>query len=106
MPAGVLTVWWISIGLALVATLVAVVRLLRVLHHCSDILELARRTAPAAEGIARNTSAIASLRAVLTLAPTLLSVCGEIDSAAKTIGQTLESVAPHVAIPSVPGEAH
>ena len=94
MPAAVLTIWWIAIGLALVATLIAVVRLLRVLHHCSDILELARRTAPAAEGIARNTSAIANLGSVVALAPTLLSVCGEIDAAAKTIGQTLESVAP------------
>ena len=94
MPAAVLTIWWIAIGLALVATLVAVARLLRVLHHCSDILELARRTAPAAEGIARNTSAIANLGAVVALAPTLLSVAGEIDSAAKTIGQTLDSVAP------------
>ena len=94
MPAAVLTIWWVAIGLALVATLVAVVRLLRVLHHCSDILELARRTAPAAEGIARNTSAIANLGSVVALAPTLLSVAGEIDSAAKTIGQTLDSVAP------------
>ena len=94
MPAAVLTIWWITIGLALVATLIAVVRLLRVLHHCADIVNLARRTVPAAQGIARNTSAIASLGAVLTLAPTLLSVCGETDAAAKTIGQTLDSVAP------------
>lgn len=94
MPTAVLTIWWITIGLALVATLIAVVRLLRVLHHCADIVNLARRTVPAAQGIARNTSAIASLGAVLTLAPTLLSVCGEIDAAAKTIGQTLDSVAP------------
>jgi hypothetical protein len=94
MPAAVLTIWWIAIALALVATLAAVVRLLRVLHHCADIVNLARRTVPAAEGIARNTSAIASLGAVLTLAPTLLSVCGEIDAAAKAIGQTLDSVAP------------
>jgi hypothetical protein len=94
MPSAVLTIWWITIGLALVATLIAVVRLLRVLHHCADIVNLARRTVPAAEGIARHTSAIASLGAVLTLAPTLLSVCGEIDAAAKTIGQTLDSVAP------------
>jgi hypothetical protein len=97
VPAAVLTIWWIAIGLALVATLVAVVLLLRVLHRCSDILELARRTAPAAEGIARNTSAVGSLGAVVTLAPTLLSVCAEIDSSAKTIGQTLESVAPGAA---------
>jgi hypothetical protein len=94
MPTAVLAIWWITIGLALVATLIAVVRLLRVLHHCADIVNLARRTVPAAQGIARNTSAIASLGAVLTLAPTLLSVCGEIDAAAKTIGQTLDSVAP------------
>ncbi len=94
MPTAVLTIWWITIGLALVATGVAVARLLRVLHHCADIVNLARRTVPAAQGIARNTSAIASLGAVLTLAPTLLSVCGEIDAAAKTIGQTLDSVAP------------
>ena len=98
MPSAVLTIWWITIGLALVATLIAVVRLLRVLHHCADIVNLARRTVPAAEGIARNTSAIASLGAVLTLAPTLLSVCGEIDAAAKTIGQTLDSVAPKEAL--------
>jgi hypothetical protein len=57
-------------------------------------VNLARQTTPAAQGIARNTSAIANLGAVLTLAPTLLSVCGEIDAAAKTIGQTLDSVAP------------
>ena len=94
MPAAVLTIWWITIGLALVATLIAVGLLLRVLQHCADIVNLARRTVPATEGIARNTSAIASLAAVLTLAPTLLSVCGEIDAAAKTIGQTLDSVAP------------
>lgn len=98
MPTAVLTIWWVAIGLALVATSVAVVLLLRVLHHCSDILELARRTAPAAEGIARNTSAVASLGAVVTLAPTLLSVAGEIDASAKTIGQTLESVAPRAPI--------
>lgn len=97
MPSAVLTIWWITIGLALVATLIAVVRLLRVLRHCADIVNLARRTVPAAEGIAKNTSAIASLGVVLTLAPTLLSVCGEIDAAAKTIGQTLDSVAPKVA---------
>lgn len=94
MPTAVLTIWWIAIGLALVATVIAVVLLLRVLHRCADIVNLARQTTPAAQGIARNTSAIANLGAVLTLAPTLLSVCGETDAAAKSIGQTLDSVAP------------
>jgi len=35
MPTAVLTIWWIAIGLALVATLIAVVLLLRVLHRCA-----------------------------------------------------------------------
>ena len=94
MTPAVELLWWITLGLALLLTLVAASFLLRVIHECGQIVELARRTVPAAQGIARNTSAIASLGAVLKLAPTLLSVAGQIDAASKTIGTTLESVAP------------
>ena len=87
-------VWWISLALALLLTVVAASFLLRVIHECGQIVELARRTVPAAQGIARNTSAIANLGAVLKLAPTLLSVAGEIDAASRKIAVTLESVAP------------
>ncbi len=87
-------IWWVSLGLALVLTAVATMLLSRVIHECGQIVELARRTVPAAQGIARNTSAIANLGAVLKLAPTLLSVAGEIDAASKKIAVTLDAVAP------------
>lgn len=94
MSATVELIWWITLALALLLTLVATFYLMHVIHSCSEILELARRTVPAARGIARNTSAIASLGAVLKLAPTLLAVAGEIGAASRTIATTLESVAP------------
>jgi hypothetical protein len=94
MNATVELIWWVSLALAFFLTVVAVYFLLRVIHVCGKIVELARVTVPAAQGIARNTSAIANLGAVLKLAPTLLSVAGEIDAASKRIAVTLESVAP------------
>jgi hypothetical protein len=94
MSGTVHLLWWISLALALSLTVIAAYFLLRVIYVCGEIVELARVTVPAAQGIARNTSAIANLGAVLKLAPTLLSVAGEIDAASKTIAVTLESVAP------------
>ncbi len=94
MNATVEQIWWISLVLALLLTAVAAYFLVKVTHCCKQILELARKTVPAAQGIARNTSAIADLAAVLQLAPTLLSVAGGIDAASKTIAVTLDSVAP------------
>lgn len=87
-------IWWISLALALGVTLMAASFLAEVVRLCGQILELARRTVPAAQGIAKNTSAIANLSLVIALAPTLLSVAGGINGHAETIGSTLESVAP------------
>lgn len=94
MTPAVETIWWVSLALALVLTVVAASLLLRVIHVCGQIVELARRTVPAAQGIGRNTSAIANLAAVLKLAPTLLSVAGGIDASSKEIAVTLDAVAP------------
>ena len=94
MNATVELIWWMTLALALVLTVVATALLLRVIYTCGHIVELARRTVPAARGIARNTSAIANLGAVLKLAPTLLSVAGDIDATSKKIALTLDSVAP------------
>ena len=94
MHPTVATIWWVTLAIALVLTVVAASLVLRVVYRCGEILELARRTVPAAQGIARNTSAIANLGAVIKLAPTLLAVCGQIDGSAKTIAGTLDSVAP------------
>ena len=94
MPFAVHVIWWITIGLALVLTVVATHYLLAVIRTCGQIVDLANRTAPAAAGIARHTSAIAGLGAVIQLAPTLLRVAGEIDGSAGTISSTLDAVAP------------
>ena len=94
MSSTVLWIWWISLGLALLLTVAAAFFLLQVIHCCRQIRELARKTVPAAQGIRRNTSAIANLGAVLTLAPTLLSVAGGIDAASQKIAVTLDAVAP------------
>lgn len=94
MTTTVHVIWWISLALALVATVFAASFLASVVGLCGQILELARRTVPAAQGIAKNTSAIANLSAVIALAPTLLSVAQATNGHAETIGSTLESVAP------------
>lgn len=94
MPTAVHVIWWITIGLALVLTIVATGYLTAVIRTCGQIMDLARRTAPAAAGIARHTANIAALGSVIQLAPTLLRVAGEIDKSAGTIDTTLASVAP------------
>lgn len=94
MTTAVHVIWWVSLALALGVTLVAAAFLSDVVRLCGQILELAQRTVPAAQGIARNTSAIAKLKLVIDLAPTLLSVAGTINEHSEKIGSTLESVAP------------
>lgn len=94
MTTTVHVLWWVSLGLALVLTLFAASYLASVVRLCGQIRELAQTTAPAAQGIARNTGAIADLRAVIELAPALLSVAQATDGHAETIASTLESVAP------------
>lgn len=87
-------IWWATLALALFLTLVATKELLRVIHLCGEIVVLARCTVPAAEGIARHTSAIANVGLVLKLAPTLLETAGALDKTAGEIATTLGAVAP------------
>lgn len=94
MTPAIQAIWWTALGLALLLTIAAAAYLAAVVRRCGQILELARRTVPAAEGIARNTSAIASLASVIQLAPTLLQVAGQLDQNAGTVAKTLDSVAP------------
>lgn len=94
MTDAIHVLWWVSLALALVATLVAASFLADVVRLCKQIAELAARTVPAAQGIARNTAALSNTKAVIGLAPTLLSVATAIDGHAEAIGSTLESVAP------------
>lgn len=94
MPNTVEIIWWITLALALGLTVVAAGFLTAVVRSCKDILVLASRTVPPAEGIARNTSAIAELGAVLKLAPALLSTAAKIDASSEKIAATLEAVEP------------
>ena len=94
MPLSVQITWWIAIALALGLTVIAAARLYAVVEVCGQILELARKTVAPAAGIGRNTSAIAGLGAVISLAPTLLSVAGDIHATSVVIADTLDSVAP------------
>lgn len=94
MTTAILAIWWTALGLALLLTIAAACYLAAVVRLCGQILELARRTVPAAEGIESNTSAIASLASVIQLAPTLLQVAGQLDHGSATIANTLDSVAP------------
>jgi hypothetical protein len=97
MNSTVELLWWIAIAIALALTFLAAARLMRVVRLCGQIRTLARAAVPPAQGIAQHTAAVANLGSVVALAPTLLSVCGDIDGAAGTIATTLESVAPREA---------
>lgn len=91
--AAVAIVWWLSLLMTLVVTVVAAMRLVAVANVCREIHELARRVAAGAEGLAGNTAAIAKLGAVGALSPGLLPVVGEIDTAAAQIAASLSSAA-------------
>ena len=53
MTTAVHVIWWISLAIALGATIFAAALLADVVRLCRQILELARRTVPAAQGIDR-----------------------------------------------------
>ncbi len=87
-------IWWVTLGIALVLTLIATGLVLAVVRMCGQIVALARRTVPAANGIERNVASLAGLTQVLGLAPTLLAVTAQLGAGSETIAATLESVAP------------
>lgn len=74
-------------------TLAVVAYLLRIIVIGSAILQLARRTLPAAEGIAANTAAIANLEATKGVAGGILATAQAIDGVASTIAGKLRAVA-------------
>jgi len=93
MTTAVLVVWAVSLALALILTLVAVVLLIRVIRTAREIDALASRTLPAAKGIAGNTAAIKGLEATKSGGAQILSTAKSIDSAAGSIERTLKGLA-------------
>lgn len=93
MTTAVLVVWAVSLIIALILTLVAVVLLIRVIRTAREINALAGRTLPAAKNIAANTAAIKGLEATKSVGGQILSTAKSIDGAAGSIERTLTSLA-------------
>ena len=93
MTTAVLVVWGVSLALALILTLVAVVLLLRVIRTAREIDALASRTLPAAKNIAANTAAISRLELTKSVGGQILSTAKSIDGAAGSIERTLKTLA-------------
>ncbi len=93
MTTAVLVVWAVSLIIALILTLVAVVLLIRVIRTAREINALAGRTLPAAKNIAANTAAIKGLETTKNVGGQILSTAKSIDSAAGSIEQTLKTLA-------------
>lgn len=85
IPVSVAVVWWISLFVALILTLVAWVLLNRLVQMAKRIEDHAKRTVPAAVNIVNHTASIRLLQ-------TTKSVAGEILSAAKSIDEAAASI--------------
>ena len=92
MDSSITVVWWIALIGALILTLVVVKLVLLVVGTERDILRLALRTLPAAQGIANNTALIGKLEATKGVAGRILSVAIAIEAGSASIEQKLRSV--------------
>lgn len=81
----VITIWWISLAVALVLTLPALGIVVRFIHHAQEVDRLARITLTAAGGIAGNTANIVMLQRLLTHAGALAGSSAAIDGVAAKI---------------------
>lgn len=78
---------------ALPLTLMLVATILKIIATANAILDLAKRTLPAAGGIAANTAAIANLEATKEVAGGILSTAQAIDEVSASIERKLGAVA-------------
>lgn len=92
MDTSIIVVWWIALIGALVLTVVVVKLVLLVVRTERDILHLAGRTLPAAQGIASNTALIEKLEATKGVAGRILGVAIAIEAGSASIEQKLRSV--------------
>lgn len=81
----IVTIWWVSLILALVVTVPVLGVVFRFLHHAREIDRLARVTLEAALGIHGNTANIAMLQKLLAHATSLAMTCAAIDGVAGQI---------------------
>lgn len=92
MDTSIIVVWWVALIGALVLTLVVIKLVLLVVRTERDILRLAERTLPAAQGVATNTALISKLELTKGAAGRILTAAIAIDSGSSSIEQKLRSV--------------
>lgn len=90
MEIAIVAVWWIALLGALVLTAIAVLEIVRVVHHAREIDRLAKVALPAAVGIVENTAIIAALEGVVP-------VVGRLAAGAEALAETSASIARRVA---------
>lgn len=81
----VITIWWITLVVALIATIPALAIVVRFIHHAQEVDRLARVTLTAAAGIAGNTANVVLLEKLLAHAGSLAATSAAIDGVAAKI---------------------
>lgn len=81
----VVLIWSVTLIIALVATVIAVLMIVRIIHAAQQIDRLLKAALPAAGGIATNTAAIHELDAVVVAAGPLLAGSAAIRQASNNI---------------------
>ncbi len=81
----VITIWWLTLAVALIATIPALAIVVRFIHHAQEVDRLARITLQAAGGIAANTGNIVLLEQLLAHAGSLAATSAAVDGVAAQI---------------------
>lgn len=92
MDGAVIVVWWGALIGALVLTGVAVLEIVRIVHHAREIDRLAKVTLPAAVGIVGNTAIIGALEEVVPVVGRLLTGAGALAETSASIARRVAAV--------------
>lgn len=92
MDTAIIIVWWATLIIAFVLTVVILKLVILIVRTERDILKLATTTLAGAQGIVRNTALISQLENTRTVAGKILGVAGAIDARSASIEQKLRSV--------------
>lgn len=92
METAIVVVWLMTLVIALILTLLAVMTIVRIVHHAREIDRLAKVTLPAAVGIVENTAVISALEGVLPVVGRLVAGAGVINATSASIARRVAAV--------------
>ncbi|MDQ3667473.1 MAG: hypothetical protein M3410_13020 [Acidobacteriota bacterium] len=92
METTIIVVWSVTLGIALILTLVILKLVFLILRTERDILELAHITLPAARGIERNTALISKLETTTGVAGKILRAAIAIEAGSASVAEKLRAV--------------